>query len=1015
MRPAGRWATGGRGGRGGSRGGGRGSRGRPAAAMPASLAALQQQQLEADARQRNAGPLRLALLIWALVIILQGEPSPGKPRGSGRHKLRGNNLALARNSSDDANIHAENEMGNKGLAEGSYAEGKYSTRKSSSRAARRGREGAENNESEDEDDLGPFAAFEQILNDRRNALGDVIATFGKAEEALKFPKNLSGTLTGEYYLEAEAMGFDFGFTSDDDDAFRGQGEEASLYEKTKRQDDGTEDNNDHLLWLRDQQRIISNSKQFLHVHSATEVLDNFTQPEKGIQFRSNKGEFVLRLEFVKTKIEGLQYVSGTVSIVVGATHSIRDVYTYVAGYYIENTGELTLLVNSPAYPNSHVGVDFRSHKSDAKLLLDSTKAQEDEAYHEMPSKPGSSSSEESGRLYADAENTETENTHTDHMREVILASLDSTDNKKPSDHNKKVEVGGVHNELEMKSSSKSTESLSETKSSSSAVQNKQQGASETVVSQGSSISSTTSPAKTRENDESLEAAPVSFDDKQGAQEVLDDIGTQTKESPSSLVSLPHAGSKDEDSGEEDAGLSQNQIKEQVRQEEGSSNSPTSKEQLALTPTVKHDAFLEMINMLDTTEEAKALLDGPRWSRLWDTELGVDKGRIQRKSRANTLYGAEPPCFLRMELFVHPVGSSTKDKDQVGNTLVLGSGTELRVTTVEGTVQSPNCPNPDFKVKMQTYGEDIGRLLTKATDFFSVDLPFTILGAVSLVTQYVHTRSLPRAAQVSLLTIGGLGLLDGCLALAYLSSGLLVEKLGSSAVLVALAKSLLVTFLEMRYLMTIWRGRHPQTAWDTWAEMERLQRRLSKRFQAAFVATIVILFIFLEFHRILWFIALSFWVPQIYCNIKFNSATQVHPFFIVATSLTQLLVPMYIYACPKNFLTLLVRSPTIGNSPVYASFLALWVILQVMVLFIQRCISPHAFIPARFLPPKYDYNRKIPERLRDTQCAICLLAVTGVDEEHMITPCNHLFHRDCLRVWINEKLECPTCRAALPPV
>lgn len=32
---------------------------------------------------------------------------------------------------------------------------------------------------------------------------------------------------------------------------------------------------------------------------------------------------------------------------------------------------------------------------------------------------------------------------------------------------------------------------------------------------------------------------------------------------------------------------------------------------------------------------------------------------------------------------------------------------------------------------------------------------------------------------------------------------------------------------------------------------------------------------------------------------------------------------------------------------------------------------------------------------------------------MKTPCNHKFHVTCLVEWMSIKMECPTCRAALP--
>jgi hypothetical protein len=31
----------------------------------------------------------------------------------------------------------------------------------------------------------------------------------------------------------------------------------------------------------------------------------------------------------------------------------------------------------------------------------------------------------------------------------------------------------------------------------------------------------------------------------------------------------------------------------------------------------------------------------------------------------------------------------------------------------------------------------------------------------------------------------------------------------------------------------------------------------------------------------------------------------------------------------------------------------------------------------------------------------------------VTPCDHKFHPNCLKEWIEIKLECPSCRSSLP--
>ena len=47
------------------------------------------------------------------------------------------------------------------------------------------------------------------------------------------------------------------------------------------------------------------------------------------------------------------------------------------------------------------------------------------------------------------------------------------------------------------------------------------------------------------------------------------------------------------------------------------------------------------------------------------------------------------------------------------------------------------------------------------------------------------------------------------------------------------------------------------------------------------------------------------------------------------------------------------------------------------------------------------------------CVICMTEVVVSDRDYMVAPCNHLFHDECLRRWMEVKMECPTCRAPLP--
>ena len=51
-----------------------------------------------------------------------------------------------------------------------------------------------------------------------------------------------------------------------------------------------------------------------------------------------------------------------------------------------------------------------------------------------------------------------------------------------------------------------------------------------------------------------------------------------------------------------------------------------------------------------------------------------------------------------------------------------------------------------------------------------------------------------------------------------------------------------------------------------------------------------------------------------------------------------------------------------------------------------------------------------------ECSVCLTPVDPTYRAgYMLTPCNHLFHSECLERAMAYKLECPVCRTGLPPL
>ena len=119
-------------------------------------------------------------------------------------------------------------------------------------------------------------------------------------------------------------------------------------------------------------------------------------------------------------------------------------------------------------------------------------------------------------------------------------------------------------------------------------------------------------------------------------------------------------------------------------------------------------------------------------------------------------------------------------------------------------------------------------------------------------------------------------------------------------------------------------------------------------------------------------------------------------------------------------------------------LSLWLYFQIVVLYCQDILGARWFLPQHTIPEGYSYFKSVTlqylsehgdsnsTKSYTTDCAICMsevfVNVEEVPETHkidiysyMVTPCNHIFHTECLENWMSYKLQCPVCRAPLHPI
>lgn len=149
---------------------------------------------------------------------------------------------------------------------------------------------------------------------------------------------------------------------------------------------------------------------------------------------------------------------------------------------------------------------------------------------------------------------------------------------------------------------------------------------------------------------------------------------------------------------------------------------------------------------------------------------------------------------------------------------------------------------------------------------------------------------------------------------------------------------------------------------------------------------------------------SYLLPQIYHSMIQIGRKANDTLFNILVAVARL-VPIFYFTCHRSNLM-------DSYSPSVAVFATCYIFLQILIVFLQNKFGGCFFLPKRFRPVPFNYSNGVVNQ--GTECPICMCQIEQ-DEETMVTPCNHAFHRECLQRWMEEQLACPVCRAQLPPV
>lgn len=208
----------------------------------------------------------------------------------------------------------------------------------------------------------------------------------------------------------------------------------------------------------------------------------------------------------------------------------------------------------------------------------------------------------------------------------------------------------------------------------------------------------------------------------------------------------------------------------------------------------------------------------------------------------------------------------------------------------------------------------------------------------------------------------------------------------------------------------------------------------------------------------YFLFFATWGFQIFHSARVGIRPPMNVGYIFGVSLGKIFIPIYLKAYPNNIFEF---KPSYDKTAIIVST----VLIQISILLLQKNYGSKVIVPS--IIKRYHYNYYYDdyvtrdEMIKTQECAICLSTMISLNFEEqqqqrqeenngkaffisrankllnltecfkrmnnffliikryfrkkpfMITPCNHVFHSECLEKWLELKSECPYCKQQLP--
>eukprot|EP00474_Spongospora_subterranea_P010628 CRZ11086.1 hypothetical protein [Spongospora subterranea] len=435
-----------------------------------------------------------------------------------------------------------------------------------------------------------------------------------------------------------------------------------------------------------------------------------------------------------------------------------------------------------------------------------------------------------------------------------------------------------------------------------------------------------------------------------------------------------------------------------------------------------DAFLPFSGVYQrSTGILKLFSNTPDWRKLPDVvSITGDPGT------ADDPVASEPPlnpgepissltyadsCAVEMSLLTLPLMHSPHYRfDSATKETVWRQGSlNSDQPTIIGAFLSPSC---HFNLTTVLSVAKTNFFVDRASRFAIVASSATIVQMLMTLEQVQTGTNL---SSISLLTIAILALLDSYMCVVHVALGMRVPDLWLSFIILTMIEFLLFSVFQVRLIFSVWKSNN-RMQFDSASQDDRrhmINQLHSKLFIFILIGLIVVLFSVQNYEKLVIVILHSPWIAQIVYSVMYDVHRGFLPKYLVVMASCRLFLPLYKFGNPYNYMEN-------ACDYTFCFCLIIWVACQVGMILLQDRLGPRFFVPDRFKPAKYDYWKNVSPSSSDT-CAICMMdfqedVESDVPQEEgavMLTPCGHVFHSICLITWMEQKMECPNCRAPLP--